>query len=137
MYPKEDFTKEAKIYNELADKIAKSGKLKTRWKNEYALCKIVSDKFPDAVYQYHSHWLGHQSLDIFVPSQNLAFEYQGKQHYEAVSFFGGEEQLQNQLERDRRKQQLCRDNGVILIEWRYDEPVSSALLNKKLKSILA
>ena len=135
-YPKEDFTKEAKLYNELADKIAKSGKLKTRWKNEYALYKIVNDKFPDAVYQYHCHWLGHQSLDVYVPSKNIAFEYQGKQHYEVVSFFGGEEQLRNQLERDKRKQQLCKDNGVQLIEWRYDEPVSSAWLNKKLKNIL-
>lgn len=135
-YPKEDFTDEAKLYNELANQIAKSGKLKTRWKNEYALYKAVSDKFPDAVYQYHCHWLGHQSLDVYIPSEKIAFEYQGKQHYEAVSFFGGEEQLQNQQERDKRKRKLCKDNGVQLIEWRYDEPVSSVLLNKKLKNYL-
>ena len=134
---KEDFTEEAELYDAIADKIAKSGNLKTRWKNEYALYKIVNAKFPDAVYQYHCHWLGHQSLDVYVPSKNIAFEYQGKQHYEAVSFFGGEEQLKNQLERDRRKRQLCKDNGVQLIEWRYDEPVSSTLLTKKVKNILA
>ena len=135
-YPKEDFTQETELYAEIANQIAKSGKLKTKWKNEYALFKIVNDMFPDATYQYHCQWLGHQSLDVYIPSKKIAFEYQGIQHYEAVSFFGGEEHLKNQLERDKRKQQLCHDNGVLLIEWRYDEPVSSTVLKRKLKDFL-
>lgn len=136
VFQKEDYTEESKQYNAIAGKIAKSGKLKTRWKNEYALYSVINDKFPDAIYQYHCHWLGYQSLDIYVPSKNIAFEYQGKQHYEAVSYFGGEKALEMQMARDQRKRKLCQDNGVLLIEWRYDEPVSSVVLDRKLKDLL-
>src|SRR5699024_10491552 len=38
-------------------------------------------------------YLGRSRFDFFIPSLNIAIEYDGKQHFEAVDFWGGEETL--------------------------------------------
>ena len=43
-------------------------------------------------------------LDAYVPALNLAFEYQGEQHYTEVYMFGKQE---NQAVRDDEKKELC------------------------------
>lgn len=58
-------------------------------------------------------------FDIFLPTLNLAIEYQGKQHYEPIPFFGGNEKFQQQQERDNRKRQFCKDNNIFLLEISY------------------
>ena len=64
--------------------------------------------------------LGYQSLDIYIPSKKIAIEYQGQQHYKSVSHFGGKKALENSKARDINKKELCLNNGVKLIEWKYD-----------------
>lgn len=130
----DEFDDEKALYKEIFQKIANEGGYKTKWKNELSLFQTVKKEYSDAIYQYHCEWLGRQSLDVFVPSINTGFEYQGRQHYEAVDFFGGEKALKERIELDMRKKELCKENGVFLIEWRYDEPISLTLLRKKLKS---
>ena len=127
------FEKEREMYNAIFNKIAKAEKLSNRWKSEYELYKLVAKEYNDAVYQYHSNWLGRQSLDIFVPSQRIAFEYQGRQHYHAVKFFGGDTQLEKQKIRDAEKKRKCNSEGITLIEWKYDEPISRIILQEKLE----
>jgi hypothetical protein len=60
-------------------------------------------------------------LDIYVPSLQLAFEYQGEQHYRETSLYGSPEE---QKERDLTKRGICRDAGIFLIEipywWNFD-----------------
>ena len=58
-------------------------------------------------------------FDIFIPSQNTIIEYDGKQHFEPVSIFGGEEQFQKQQKLDKIKNDYCRDNGIKLIRIPY------------------
>ncbi|MDN9181960.1 hypothetical protein KLJ11_14620, partial [Clostridioides difficile] len=66
-------------------------------------------------------------------SINLAFEYQGQQHFKSVDFFGGEETLEKNKLRDKKKKRLCDENNVKLIYWNYDEPITTIVLKKKLK----
>jgi hypothetical protein len=94
------------------------------WASEAALFALVRLRFPDAVHQWRPLFLGQQSIDIYVPSLNLAIEYQGQQHYEAVELFGGKEGLAATQARDARKRALLAQNGVRLLEWRYDMPVT-------------
>ena len=50
----------------------------------------------------------------------IAIEFQGKQHYEPIDFFGGLEQFHKQQEYDNRKREYCFNNNIILIEIPYN-----------------
>lgn len=58
---------------------------------------------------------GKMSLDFYIPSAQVAIEYQGRQHFEAVIPFGGEEGLKITRERDEYKKNICKENGVKLV----------------------
>jgi hypothetical protein len=105
------------------------------WLSEMTLFMIVESVFPDAQHHSSPSWLAPQHLDIFIPSKNLAFEYQGKQHYEAVDFFGGEASFEKRKQLDELKMRKCNSNEVALIHWRYDEPITKELLEAKLKGM--
>ena len=109
-----------------------SSNVYAKWKSESKLYRLVKSVYPDAIYQYHDKWLGSQSLDIFVPSIKLGIEYQGLQHYHAVDFFGGEKVFAETVERDKRKNELCKKNGITIIYWMYNEGINYSLLNEKL-----
>ena len=48
-------------------------------------------------------------------------EYDGEQHFESIDFFGGEEKLKLQRERDERKNKWCKENNIRLIRIPYTE----------------
>jgi len=71
---------------------------------------------PLRVFQHASpKFLGKQHLDIFIPYLEVGIEYQGRQHFEPIDYFGGEETFLQTIERDRRKKVLCEENGIRLI----------------------
>lgn len=112
-------------YNDFLLEMRELGLIPTRWVNELSLYFSIRSYFSDAIYQYHCDWLGLQSLDIYIPSKRVGIEYQGKQHYEAVEYFGGEQALENTRKRDARKRLLCRENRVQLLTWHYSVDVQS------------
>jgi hypothetical protein len=60
-------------------------------------------------------------LDGYNEKHQVAFEYQGEQHYRAKRF--GQAALAATRRRDERKRQLCRRHGVQLIRvpyWKLD-----------------
>lgn len=63
--------------------------------------------------------LGKLSYDFYLPKYNVLIEYQGIQHYEPVEHFGGEEQLNIQKERDSKKKEYARLQGIELLEIPY------------------
>lgn len=66
-------------------------------------------------------WLKNYRLDFYLPQYNVAIECQGRQHFEAVEQFGGEEQLRLQNEWDDEKKALCDDNGIRVIYFTKGE----------------
>ncbi len=94
------------------------------WTSEYKLYQYVKLLCPDAIYQYRDEWLDAQSLDVFIPQYNCAIEYHGKQHYEAIDYFGGEAKLIAQREMDKEKRDKCLRYGIKLIVWSYLEKIS-------------
>ena len=103
-----------------------------KWKSEYMMFQLIKSYFNDSIFQYRCQELGMQSLDVYIPSIRVGFEYQGIQHYEAVDIFGGLEKLKKQKENDERKRIICNNINIKLIEWKYDEPVNKLILDKKL-----
>ncbi len=100
------------------------GTVNAKWKSEQAAYAIVLKHYPDARFQYSTDFLFYQKLDIYIPSRHTAIEYQGKQHYEPVAFFGGEEGHRRNKERDKRKYMRCQANGIKVLYWDYDKPLS-------------
>lgn len=57
-------------------------------------------------------------------------EYNGKQHYEPIEFFGGKVAFEKQQDNDNKKERFCKDNNIPLYIISYKED-----LNNKLKII--
>ena len=77
-------------------------------------------------------WLGKMSLDFYLPNYGIAIECQGKQHFESVDYFGGNESLENTKERDLRKKQLCEKHNIkILYYANYIYPFPYNVFNDK------
>ena len=102
--------------------------------NESLLYKLIQDAFPqyEIISQYSPEWLGRQRIDIYIKELNTAIEYNGKQHYEPVTYFGGEKGFLRTVERDHIKKIKCQINGCNLIEIRYDEDLKQVV--EKLRS---
>ena len=81
-------------------------------------------------------WLRRMRLDVYVPELRLAFEHQGQQHFEAVPIFGGEDALRRTQERDDYKRRLCVENGVRVVDVRYDDPLSLKWLRRRIDHAL-
>ena len=108
------------------------------WVSEIHLVRCVEAALPDVeiVRQARPPWLGGgQSLDILIPSLEVAIEYQGEQHYVALEHWGGEAGLAGRRDLDERKRDACLRAGVRLVEWRYDEPVTVAAVRARLRLI--
>jgi hypothetical protein len=58
-------------------------------------------------------------FDFYIPKHNLLIEYDGRQHFIPVDYFGGESGLTIVQEHDRRKTKYCADNGVRLLRIPY------------------
>lgn len=88
------------------------------WLSETELYRSIASTFFDTPVIQHARpqWLAPQHLDIFLPDYNVAVEYHGRQHFEAIDFFGGEEGLDRRRKQDARKRRLCHKNGCTLIE---------------------
>ena len=64
--------------------------------------------------QYRDKWLGKQSLDFYLPEYNIAIECQGKQHFEPIKYFGGNERFVMQKKCDILKQLKCMEHNITL-----------------------
>jgi len=109
-----------------------------RWKSETELYFVVKGLFRGyrVTREASPEWLGRQRLDIYVHELRLAFEYQGRQHYEAVDFFGGEDAFLRNQERDKEKFHRCKENGVEIVYIRYDEKISRSMVKRKVSGYL-
>lgn len=54
-------------------------------------------------------------LDFYIEKDKIGIEFNGRQHYEPVDFFGGESQFEKQKENDKLKSLYCENNGITLI----------------------
>lgn len=60
-------------------------------------------------------------VDFFVPDWGAVVEYDGKQHFQPVKFFGGDEGYRENRHRDKEKDQWCEKNDLKMIRIGYWE----------------
>lgn len=94
--------------------------------------RVIENIFNKRKISYHQHKTfptlrginnGFLSYDFYLKDYNVLIEFQGIQHYEPISAFGGEEQFKIQQEHDSRKRAYAKQNNIKLIEipyWDFD-----------------
>lgn len=66
-------------------------------------------------------------FDFYLPKYNLCIEYDGKQHYESIKHFGGNEEFEKRKIKDKIKTKYCKKNGIKLIRIKYNENIEEKL----------
>ena len=67
------------------------------------------------------------SYDFYIPDQNILIEYQGRQHYEYVGYFGGKSRLEYQQQHDKMKADYANSHDYHLIAIPYTEDTFSKI----------
>lgn len=88
------------------------------WVSETLLYQQLKRAFDDIEVVQHASpaFLGRQHYDVYFPEYKIAIEYQGDQHFKPIDYFGGEEAFILGQERDKKKRELSRKNGVAQID---------------------
>lgn len=101
--------------------------------DKYNLPYIPQMKFDGCVYK------DKLKFDFFVPSKNLAIEFQGEQHYKPVDFShsGNDVQAQKDFEilkiKDKIKKSYCKKNNINLLTISYKKFNEIDLIISKIK----
>lgn len=153
----EEYHKEKSIVWKRADEIEseiKQGKYRemkrikysspeNKWKSEQLVYNLVKQlyKGKNVIYQHRPYFLrssfgGQMSYDVYISKINVAIEYQGKQHFEPVDFFGGVESFYTTILRDKEKLELSIKNDVKLVYINYWEEITETLIQQKIEEVL-
>ncbi|HUS50117.1 MAG TPA: hypothetical protein VMZ91_08120 [Candidatus Paceibacterota bacterium] len=105
------------------------------FRQEHKLGIILQELFPTQFIKKHDRKkLKGLELDFWIHKLNLAFEYDGEQHFDRELcedvFKSDFDALQK---RDKKKNHLCRNKNITLIRIKYDEPLNKTHIKKKLK----
>jgi hypothetical protein len=104
------------------------------WIAETHLYYAVRALYPEYEIQREASpdWLGRQRFDIYLPEVQIAIEYHGQQHFQAVELFGGEEGHQRAKERDREKREKARAAGVEIVQFKHNEDITDRKIQERL-----
>lgn len=60
-------------------------------------------------------------FDFYIPLLTCAIEFDGKQHFEPVDYFGGQANFERVQRRDAIKNEYCAANGIRLLRIKYTD----------------
>ncbi len=102
-----------------------------------ALTQMMKNILPNEEIVNEYHIGGRLRLDVYCPSYKLAAEYHGRQHFFFTSHFHKDmDAFHDSVERDLKKEQLCRDKGIALVVFYFSDQLNEeAVFNKMLEAI--
>ncbi len=62
-------------------------------------------------------------IDFVIPDKNIYIEFNGKQHYEPIEYFGGKDAFESQQKRDKKLSKYCENNNIKLM-WIKDDQIN-------------
>jgi hypothetical protein len=113
------------------DWVRRSNKKMSR--GQAALTSILQKLLPseEIVNEYH---IGERlRLDIYCPKYKVAIEYHGRQHYNHISrFHETYDDFLRAQERDQRKIELCKENGISLVIFKYSDKLDEDIVHERI-----
>ncbi len=103
------------------------------------LLAIVKLIFPNQkiILEHNIAQTGGLFLDIYLPQLNVAFEFDGIQHFTySEHFHGSPDAFRASKKRDAQKTARCEELGISLVRVRYDEEMTKDLVVSKLQQAL-
>lgn len=96
--------------------------------SETKLFKILDRIFLEnySIKHYRPGILEGLEIDYYLPELKIGIEYQGEQHFQPVEYFGGKEAFEKQKDRDMRKKNLCKRNGILLVYINYSDVLNES-----------
>ncbi len=72
------------------------------------------------------------SFDFYLPDYNCCIEFNGRQHYNPVDYFGGEQALKKQQTNDQIKKDYCKTNKIklLIIPHSHKQTIEQIIVNK-------
>ncbi len=87
--------------------------------NEEKISEILEENNISFNMEYIFKELPKLRYDFYIPSLNLAIEYDGELHYKSVKYFGGNEGLFRRQKLDKIKSNFCKENNINLLRIPY------------------
>ena len=66
-------------------------------------------------------------FDFYLPDKNLCIEFDGRQHFEVIKRWGGEDGLKDQQKKDKIKTEYCLKNKISLLRISHKENIYNKL----------
>jgi len=68
-------------------------------------------------------------FDFYLPDKNTCIEFDGKQHFESIVYWGGEKHFEIVKKCDKIKNDYCHNNSINLIRIKYTDDIKEVLSN--------
>ena len=92
-------------------------------RGEKAVADVLDSLSIEYTREHSFEYLGRKRFDFYIPSLNIAIEYDGEQHYKSIDAWGGEEYLESVRQSDALKNDFCEYMGIDLLRipyWEFD-----------------
>jgi very-short-patch-repair endonuclease len=114
-----------------------------KWVSESKLGEILQQIFPTLHVEPQDNlgFLKPQRVDFSVRELHLAFEYDGEGHFMPIMFGkmtkeAAKKNLQDIKKRDKRKNRLCKKNGIHLIRFKYTDSLTKKVVEQRIQAVL-
>ncbi len=113
------------------------------WTSEVTLRNYINEVLSshnlECKFHYRPPFLEGLELDLYFEYKGfkIGIEYQGQQHFKPIDFFGGKKAYNKLVERDKKKQELCKSHNIKLIYFNFDEPLNKDFIISKLEKQLS
>lgn len=106
-------------------------------KGQTILTSIVKKLLPgeNVINEYH---IGDRlKLDVYCPKYKLGLEFHGIQHFKySPLFFESRDAFLEAQKRDDKKIDLCKENGIALVVFRYNDNISEDVVYDRILSAI-
>lgn len=106
--------------------ISKGEKIIRKWLLENKVKFVSQKKFKDCRNNLPL------PFDFYLPEHNACIEFDGRQHFESIKHFGGDDGFKKRLINDNLKNEFCKKNKIDLYRIKYNDDINLKLKEFKI-----